>query len=300
MARDGFESDVRRVVIHHLASQRTSAILADWDRSPSAISWSADGKELYLTTEEHEQVKLFAIPLRTDKAGIFTDARKDDLTTLVHSGGLSAVDIIPGGGAVLTASNLTGPNDLYHMTPKGALTRLTAFGEWSAALGDVDFGPAPQRFNFSGAEGRESHGWIHRPPSYDSSLSYPLAVLIHGGPEGAWTNSWSLRWNPAVFAAAGFVTVTLDPAGSTGFGQKYQEGILRDWGGKAFYDIRAGVHHILDTFDNVDRERVVAAGASYGGFMINFIQGHNQDGLFKGLVSHDGVFSTLSTWVSGL
>ncbi|KAK0542000.1 Dipeptidyl-peptidase 5, partial [Tilletia horrida] len=198
---------------------------------------------------------------------------------LISSVSVKASQPVIHGGVLITATSHYSTAELYWLAPTGGskLVQLTTFGKDSAALNKVDFGPEPEEIQWAGAKGRTAHGWIVKPPGFKASKKYPLAVLIHGGPEGAWTNAWSVRWNPAVFAAAGFVVFTPNPAGSTSFGQDYQEEILGSWGEKPYLDIISGVHHVLRVVDGVDKERVVAAGASYGGFMINWLQGHNND-----------------------
>ncbi|PWN49301.1 alpha/beta-hydrolase [Violaceomyces palustris] len=291
MRKDGFESDRRIIQSYSLNTNRHKEILGAWDSSPSKLVFSRDGSTLYILSEDDEQDKVFSYHL---SKGLASDEPKE----IVSQGGTSSIEPLKNGGLIITSSSLTSPNDVYSVSKSGEIRRLTNFGRESDALGKVDFGPQPEQFVYAGSEGQERHGWIIRPPGFDESKKYPVAVLIHGGPEGAWTNSWSTRWNPMVFAAQGFLVVTLDPAGSTGFGQEYTEAILGNWGGRPYYDIRAGVHYVLDVMPSADSERVVAAGASYGGYMINWLQGHNDDELFKALVCHDGVFDTKNTFYS--
>ena len=284
MDRDGFESDKRKIYTSDLDGVTGESVhLQDWELSPSFVRFSLDGEMLVGIVEDAEQNLIFQVGL-ANKAG------EGKATKLSQYGGAESLQLIPQ-GVLVSASSLFGPTDLYILAPHAphskdldaSALRLTNFGQQKgSSLAGVDLGKHPEQFSFAGAHGRTSHGWIHYPPGYDHHKTYALAVLIHGGPEGAWTNSWSFRWNPAVFAAQGFLVVTLDPAGSSGFGQEYQEEILGNWGGAPFEDIRAGTKHALKRFPNVDPNRVVAAGASYGGYMINWINGHNKDKLFKG------------------
>ncbi|UZJ50735.1 hypothetical protein CBS101457_000055 [Exobasidium rhododendri] len=300
MDRDGFESDRRKIHFKSIdGSSEPSVLAGDWHLSPSSVSFSADSSKIIGIVEDHEQNRVFEIGLGPSLKG--------EVKMLSSYGGVASVTPFSDHSILISASSLVDPTDLYLISPHASFSeelgtnalRLTNFGQAKeSSLADVDLGRDPEQFHYPGAGGRDSYGWIHYPPGYDDSKTYALAVIIHGGPEGAFTNSWSYRWNPAVFAAEGFFVITIDPAGSSGFGQAYQEEILGNWGGAPFLDIRAGVKHILHRFSNVDPERVVAAGASYGGYMINWINGHNEDKLFKGLVCHDGVFSTLSTFYS--
>ena len=145
---------------------------------------------------------------------------------------------------------------------------------------------------FSGAaKGTKIHAWVVRPSDYDPNSTYPLAYMIHGGPQGAWTDSWSTRWNPAVFAEQGYIVICPNPTGSTGYGQGLTDAIQNEWGGLPYQDLVAGFDHIERNLPDVDTNRAVALGASYGGYMINWIQGHELGRRFCALVCHDGVFS---------
>ena len=146
--------------------------------------------------------------------------------------------------------------------------------------------------HFPGAAPNTSiQAWVIKPSTFTKSEKYPLAYLIHGGPQGAWTNSWSTRWNPAVFAEQGYVVITPNPTGSTGFGQALTDAIREQWGGLPYQDLVNGFDYIEKHLDFVDTSRAVALGASYGGFMMNWIQGMPLGRKFKALVTHDGVFS---------
>lgn len=301
---DGFESDRRKIAIYeadktlHLEGQDFSK-KPFWDLSPTTVSFSPDGKSLLGIVENKEQDVIYRLDLGQQ------NIRPDFVT---KKGGAASFEALADGSLLVTASSIRGPSEAWLLrngndqfenslgAQHGEAIKLTDFAE-EGGLSKLDLGPEPEQFSYPGSRGRDAHGWIIKPPGYDVKKAYPLAVLIHGGPEGSWANSWSTRWNPLVFAAQGFFVITLDPAGSTGFGQAYQEEILNHWGSTPFQDIRLGTKHILKRFsETLDSDRVVAAGASYGGYMINWINGHNEDGLFKGLVCHDGVFSTLSTW----
>jgi dipeptidyl aminopeptidase/acylaminoacyl peptidase len=142
------------------------------------------------------------------------------------------------------------------------------------------------------------HAWVVKPSNFDPKEKYPLAYLIHGGPQGAWTDSWSTRWNPAVFAEQGFVVICPNPTGSTGYGQDFVDAIQGQWGGLPYQDLVLGFDYIKNNMSYVDTDRAVALGASYGGYMMNWIQGHDLGRAFKALVTHDGVFSMTSQLAS--
>ncbi len=311
-ARDGLESDRRQVYLYDFAGEKTHALIKDWDRSPATLVFSADGQTLYLIAEEEEHEKLFALDLAAAIKGVV-----DEPQVVTDAVGVSNVLPLSDGRLLLTGSTQHSLPELYLLDPstkhlksnKNAQQQLQTLTDFNAALSDIDFGPAPAQFSYPGAGGRPAYGWIHFPPGYDAKTKekYALKVLIHGGPEGCWSDSWSTRWNPAVFAAApgspesaderGSIVITMDPAGSTSFGQAYQEEIIHSWGGKPYQDILAGVHYILDLYSSViDRARVSAAGASYGGYQINWLQGHNNDRLFQALVCHDGIYDLRAAW----
>ncbi|HEY2962633.1 MAG TPA: S9 family peptidase, partial [Pyrinomonadaceae bacterium] len=155
-----------------------------------------------------------------------------------------------------------------------------------------------EEVEWTGALGRKIHGFMVKPNNFDPNKKYPLVVLIHGGPQGAWNDNWGYRWNPEVFANAGYVVFAPNPRGSTGYGQQLVNEISGDWGGKAYVDIMNGVADVLRRNSFIDRNRIGAAGASYGGYMINWILGHNNDPRFrfKVLVSHDGVYNLESMY----
>lgn len=288
---DGYESSRRVIQTYSFASGMQYEQLGDWQQSPEALAYSRDGTRLYIRVSEDEQRKIYVAMV--DGTTVHTKA------SLLGHGSNTAPIELPDGRLLYMRASLHSPNDAY-VFANGTSTQLTNFFRSEPPLRDVDLGPEPEQFTYTGSDNVTMHGWIFRPPSYEEDVSLghklPLAVLLHGGPEGDWANDWSVRWNPAVFAAAGFMVVTLDPSGSTGFGQAMVDRVLEHWGDRPFEDIIRGVHHVLDNEAHVDRERVVAAGASFGGYLINWIQGHNDDGLFKALVTHDGVFDAEHTW----
>ena len=158
------------------------------------------------------------------------------------------------------------------------------------------FGLRPgESVTYTGAAGKSVQAWVVKPPDFDPAKKYPLLVLVHGGPQGAWTDGWTYRWNAQVFASAGYVVFMPNPRGSTGWGQEFTDDINRDWGGRAFEDVMKGTD-FAESLPYVEQGRTAAAGASYGGYMINWIAG--QTDRFKALVSHDGVFDLVSMYGS--
>ena len=152
----------------------------------------------------------------------------------------------------------------------------------------------PEWFTFIGANNDRIQGWIMKPTNYVEGRKYPLAYLIHGGPEGSWEPAWSYRWNPNLWANHGYAVVMINPHGSSGMGIDFQNAVRYNWGGWPYEDLMIGWNYVTSTYTFIDKDRVGGCGASYGGYMINWIQGHNDDKKFKCLVTHDGVFSTIT------
>ena len=157
-------------------------------------------------------------------------------------------------------------------------------------LNEVEL-PKPELFNFIGGYNDTVYGWILKPINFNREKTYPVALLIHGGPESSWTSGWSYRWNPQLFANQGYAVVMINPHGSTGFSSEFREAVRNDFGGVPYEDIINGLNYALENNKYMDKNRVCAAGGSYGGYMINWIEGHYDLFEFKCLVNHDGDFS---------
>ncbi|KAL4080653.1 Alpha/Beta hydrolase protein [Scleroderma citrinum] len=308
---DGHESDRHKIVIHDLTKQVSFAITQDWDRSPSTLAFSQSGDFLYFTAEDIARVKIFALPVppTPSKSATHPTLRGPYRTpvALTSTHAASGLQVLPSGHLSFAVSSLTSPKDVYILSNlhrveadimneatdiyRGELAQITKFS--TDFLQDKFLHPGKE-FWFEGAV-QQIHGWILTPPGYKPTdvKKWPILLLIHGGPESCWQDSWSARWNPNVFANQGYFVVLINPTGSTSFGQNLTEGIKEDWGGKPFVDLRNGWQHILDHYPQVDPERAGAAGASWGGYAINWIQGNPEFGFnFKALFCHDGVFDT--------
>jgi dipeptidyl aminopeptidase/acylaminoacyl peptidase len=187
------------------------------------------------------------------------------------------------------------PSEIFavHLKSNGPaqITQLTQIN--APVLSQVAMAPL-EPFWFTGAAKAKVQGFIVKPPNFDPGKKYPVKFLIHGGPEGAWGNSWSYRWNPELFAANGYVVVMINPRGSTGYGQKFTQDIIGDWGGKPYDDLMLGLDYAEKSYPYIDKTRECALGASYGGYMVNWLLGHTDR--FKCLVSHDGMFNTISAY----
>lgn len=282
MKRPGFEAD-RFAVMLRQPDGSTRELVASWDRSVARLASTADRRSLLATADDRGQVALFAI-----------DPRKDTVTTL-HGSGQVAAFAPARNGLVLELASLAAPADLYLLPARGgALRQLTAVNrDVLDARSTLD----ATQFSFAGAGGATVSGYVVKPHGFQPGKRYPIAMLIHGGPQSAFGNAWSWRWNPRTFAGAGYAVVFIDFHGTPGYGQAFTDAVSRDWGGKPLQDLQLGLAAALQRFDFLDGERACALGASYGGFMINWIAG-NWPERFRCLVNHDGIFDTRSMYYS--
>jgi dipeptidyl aminopeptidase/acylaminoacyl peptidase len=283
MDRPGFEADRFHLVLLNLQSGATRALTQHWDRSINSFAWSRDGKTLFATADHLGQRPLWAIDAASGRASAITGAGEVE----GFSVGASKV--------FYTASNLGSPADLYSISFTGGkpaqLTRLN-----QAVLEQRKFGEY-QQFTFHGANNENVFGYVVKPVDFKPDRKYPIAFLIHGGPQGSFGNAWSWRWNPQAFAGAGFAVVMIDFHGSTGYGQSFTDSISGDWGGKPLEDLKLGLDEAIKANTWLDGQNVCALGGSYGGFMINWILGAWPD-RFKCLVSHDGIFDNRTMYYS--
>ncbi len=277
MSRPGFEADQWRIMLRDMQTGQVRQIAANWDRSPDTLQWSADGRSLYATAYDTGQVKLFQI-----------DVISGSVVPITGEGYVAAVQQTPS-GFILAMADLTHPNALYAKTFRGReMPRL--IHDPNPQLSDLAFGEAEQ-FSFPGWNGETVHGYVIKPANYVEGGTYPVAFLIHGGPQGSFGNSWSYRWNPSTYAGAGYAVVMIDFHGSVGYGQEFTDSISGHWGDRPLEDLQKGWAHALERYDFLDGERACALGASYGGYMINWIAGNWPDA-FQCMVNHDGVFDT--------
>ncbi len=275
MKRAGYESDRTVLWVRELATGKTRALTEGWDRSVASIAWAPDSASLYVTAEDTLDQPAFRVDL--------ADGRVHRLTGAGH---VAALVPLPKGGIVYALDSLVAPSDLWRWDPNGTVARLTNAN--AARLAGIDW-PTVTRFNFKGAEGDMVWGFALRPAALVAGAKAPVAFLVHGGPQGTFSDSWSYRWNPSAWAGHGYAVVSVDFHGSTGYGQAFTDAINREWGGRPLTDLKAGLKAATDRFDFLDGDRVCAAGGSYGGYMMNWIEGNWPD-RFKCIVQHDGVF----------
>lgn len=305
MRHDQYESDKTRLLlvpdVNDLSNVQefyeTSDGEGGWDRRPDTILWSNDDKELYVVAEDLGRSKLFKLPA--------TPILAKNLPEVISNieGSIGDVKEFGENELFISASSLTDNSFYAHINPHSQDTKLLS----SNTKQGRNFGLSRSQVDeiwFKGAGDYQVHAWVVKPSDFDASSGkkYPLAMLIHGGPQSAWADSWSTRWNPAVFAEQGYIAVMPNPTGSTGYGMALQDGIRENWGGRPYEDLVACYDYLASPESSlgasVDVENAVALGASYGGYMVNWIQGHDLGRRFKALVCHDGVFSTLNQYAS--
>ena len=280
-ARAGYESDLWELWVYDRASGQARHLAPNFANWIDSITWSPDSKSIYFTAPEKSKQSIYEVTL-SDGAPrlVWNDASADAVAVRRSDRTL-----------FFERSSMTHPTDIYALA-KGASAATQITHDNDALMRTLTMGSTSDVW-YTGAEGAQVQGLIVRPPDFDATKKYPAIVLIHGGPQGAWMDSWGYRWNPQMFAARGYVIFMPNPRGSTGYGQKFVEEISGDWGGKAYTDIMNGVDK-LAAMPNVDGARIGAAGASFGGYMIDWILGHTDR--FKALVSHDGVYNLTSMY----
>lgn len=276
MKRPGFEADRFAIMIYDETTQKVRELAPTWDRSADAIAWSRDGKTIYATALDIGQGKLFAIDVKTGK-----------VTALTGEGHVSAFDVGPS-GLVYASDSLKSPSELFVLPAKGPATKVASVSR--DALKTVAWGE-PEQFSFKGWNDETVHGFLVKPANFDPARKYPVAFLIHGGPQGSFSNAWSYRWNPQVYANAGYAVVMIDFHGSTGYGQAFTDSISQHWGDRPLEDLQKGWAFATQKYAFLDADRACALGASYGGYMINWIAG-KWNAPWKCLVNHDGIFDT--------
>ena len=286
MKRPGFEADRFRLVLRSWPSPEERVLTENWDRSVGGFFFSPDSKTIYATAGDTGNVRLFAI-----------DVESGDVRELWGKGHVRSPSLIPQQNRlVFGLDDLTRPVDLFTLPidGQGEPKRLTDVN--AERLSELDMG-AYEQFSFKGWNDETVYGYVVKPAGFEEGKSYPVAFLIHGGPQGSFDNDFHYRWNPQTYAGAGYASVFIDFHGSTGYGQAFTDSITGDWGGKPLEDLQKGWKAALQRYDFLDGDRACALGASYGGYMINWIAGKWPDG-FDCLVNHDGLFNLESMYYS--
>jgi dipeptidyl aminopeptidase/acylaminoacyl peptidase len=292
-ARNGYEADRFRLMLYDRRVNESRELSAGFDRWVNELLWSPNSEDIFVVAEDRgrEMIGVASIHQGVDKNGIKLGIRGgvQPLITKTASSGLT----ISADGKTLafTRSSARMPAEVFKANADGGgVAQLTRTNE--TLISQLDLG-AVEDIEYVGALKAKVHGFIVKPPQFDQSKKYPMVLLIHGGPQGAWLDSWGYRWNPQMWAARGYVTVLLNPHGSTGYGQAFTEQISGDWGGAVYEDLMKGVDHVVK-LGYVDASRIGAAGGSYGGYMVNWMLGHTDR--FKAFVSHAGVYNLTSMY----
>jgi dipeptidyl aminopeptidase/acylaminoacyl peptidase len=275
MDRAGFEADRFHIVLRDARSGRTRARPPDWDRSVSHLAALPDGTRLIASADDLGQHALFSIELASGQpTRLWNQGQITDFTIARDS-------------VVIALASLAAPAELQAIPAKGGtLRRLTDVnGELLRARAMSAF----EQFSFRGANDETVYGYVMKPSGYASGRKFPMAFVVHGGPQTGFANLWTYRWNAQVFAGAGYGVVFIDFHGSPGYGQKFTDSISGDWGGKPLLDLQKGLEAALAKYPWLDGERACSLGASYGGFMQNWIEGNWPD-RFRCLVNHSGLF----------
>jgi dipeptidyl aminopeptidase/acylaminoacyl peptidase len=297
-ARAGFEADKWRLLVQDRQSGKTRDLTEKFDRSLGGFAWGPTANAICFSAEDHGEAPIYSVALESSQPAEIARLHADDL-------------IFGRNGALyFTRMSIGAPNEIWRlvfadltlsnpaqeiggfMTKHDVPTSVTHMND--ALLSQIDMQPL-ESFTFKGANDEEVQGFMVKPPGFDPNKKYSLKFLIHGGPQGAWGNSWTYRWNAELFAATGnYVVVMINFHGSTGYGQKFTDSISGDWGGKPYVDLMKGLDYIEKTYPFIDKNREAALGASYGGYMANWLLGHTNR--FKCIVSHDGMFNAESAY----
>ena len=298
-ARAGFEADKWRLIVQDRQSRKTRDLTEKFDRSPGSFAWAPSANAICFAAEDHGEAPIYSVAFESDQPAEIARLYADDLIFGTN------------GTLYFTRMSIAAPNEIWRlvftdlalsnlkqtmggslMTKHDAPVSVTHMND--TLLSQIDMQPL-ESFTFKGANDEGVQGFIVKPPGFDPNKKYPLKFLIHGGPQGAWGDDWTYRWNAQLFAATGnYVVVMINFHGSTGYGQKFTDSISGDWGGKPFVDLMKGLDYVEKTYPFIDKNREAALGASYGGYMANWILGHTNR--FKCIVSHDGMFNTESAY----
>jgi len=277
MERPGFEADRFALTAMDLASGTIREIAPEWDRSADGITLSEDGRAIYTTAQHVGQHPLFKV-----------DIASGAITEVIGDGTVTAFELA--GQTLAFSRNSMQTGDVIHAAaPDGSGVRaITPSAAQMLVAKDVKFGDFEQ-FTFKGWNNDTVHGYVVKPWNYEEGREYPVAFLIHGGPQGSFGNGWSYRWNPQTYAGQGYAVVMIDFHGSTGYGQAFTDAISQHWGDRPLEDLKKGWAAAQEKYAFLDGDNACALGASYGGFMVNWIAGVWNEP-WKCLVSHDGVF----------
>jgi dipeptidyl aminopeptidase/acylaminoacyl peptidase len=282
-ATAGFEADRWRLMAFNRSAGTSVELLRGFDLSVDEVALSPDGKTIYFTAGDRGYENVYKVPV--------SGGQQQRVAGNVFA---SNLQVAADNTFVFVSSTMSSPAEIFRGNA-GSVIALTRVN--NELMAQANLKPAEEA-EWTGALGKKIQGFLIKPVDFDPNKKYPLIVIIHGGPQSAFNNNWGYRWNPQIFANDGYVVFQPNPRGSTGYGQQFTNEISGDWGGKPYVDIMNGVADVLRRNSFIDRTRIGAAGASYGGYMIDWILGHNNDPRFrfKTLVSHAGVYNLTSMY----
>ena len=276
MNRAGFEADRRQLVLFERKTGKHLNLTEKFDYSVDEVAWAPDSKSLFVTADDKGNKSVFKVWL------------SGKTETVIDQGYNHSIRVSPDGKSIVfLRESIDKPAEICRIDVNGKnLRQLTRLNE--KILTGLEMHPK-EDFWFEGAGGTKVHGWILKPPGFAGGQKYPVIYLVHGGPQGQWGDQFHYRWSAQMFASRGYVVLMVNPRGSTGYGQQFTDEISQDWGGKVYVDLMNGLDAALQKFPFMDGDRAAAAGASYGGYMMNWMSG--QTDRFRCIVNHDGVFN---------
>jgi dipeptidyl aminopeptidase/acylaminoacyl peptidase len=318
-ARAGYESDRFRLMLYDRVTKEAKDLLPNFDRWVDEFQWGSGSDRLYVAAGDEGGAPVFEAQLngllsRLTESGEYSDlhptpdgkiltasrmtvAKPGEVVALWLNQELHPGLIVDFGKSHKTKLIKGDSTPVYNLPPRSTTevkeTQVTHLDD--ALLNQLDLASL-QAFQFQSSDKVKVQGFLIKPPAFDPTRKYPVKFLIHGGPQGAWGDSWSYRWNAELLAANGYVVIMINPRGSTGYGQAFIDGVNGDWGGKPFTDLMLGLDYAEKTYPFIDKNRECALGASYGGYMANWILGHTNR--FRCIVTHDGMFNPESAYGS--
>lgn len=284
MARAGFEADKQTLVLYDRKTGKLNDISKHMDLSIGKIVWADDSKSIYFDSANKVYNSVYRIDIESKELGLIYEPHSNANITLSSDGSKLFFK--------QQRNNL--PYEIFSIDTDGSNFQQITYVN-KEVLSNIEFGEM-ETFWSEGAEGAQVQSILIKPPFFDPNKKYPMIFLVHGGPQGNWSDDFHFRWNMQMFASPGYVVVAPNPRGSTGYGQKFTDEISQDWGGKVYVDLMNAYDYAVDNFDFMDAENTFAAGASYGGYMIAWIAGHTDR--FNALVCHAGVYNLESMWGS--
>ncbi|MFI5251851.1 MAG: S9 family peptidase [Bacteroidota bacterium] len=282
-SRPDFEADRWQLMLLNRGNGKITSLTKNFDSGVESFIWANHSKALIFDAEEKGTKPLWSVSITGNDVKKLIGGSVNGDMTLAADGSMLA----------FSRNSFRRPNEIFTSSIEGKDVKQVSTVN-DDLFNEIDY-IAPESVTYTGAAGAKVQMWIIKPPMFDSAKKYPLVYWVHGGPQGAWMDGWSYRWCPEVWAAQGYVLALPNPRGSTGFGQKFTDEISRDWGGKVYTDVMNGVAY-MEKHPYIDKNKMAAAGASYGGYMMNWLEGHTDK--FKTIICHDGVYNFTSMYGS--